>query len=171
MSAFICGPDHIKALAIFAAHSSPQRGMNVDPRYFKHDGGDERLYGRPEAEIATYYANILYFENIRSVETRYPGDTFENLPGPIAKAEQLEVSTTELWSQFSDVRFTLKPVDILAMCACLDYQCCETNDWESTLAYKLVNRIKDAAIKQLPGYDDAPWEYTKPEIKRNRKAA
>jgi len=32
MSAFICGPDHFKALAIFAAARAHGR-RNVDPRY------------------------------------------------------------------------------------------------------------------------------------------
>ena len=60
MSAFVCSQDHIKALAIFAAHRVPGRGNHVDPRYFKYSGGDERMEGRPEHELATYYANILY---------------------------------------------------------------------------------------------------------------
>lgn len=170
MSAFICGSDHIKALAIFAAHSSRPHGMNVDPRYFKHEGGDERMYGRPEEEIATYYANILYCENIRSVQGRYPNDTFEDLPGPCDKAEQLEVSSLEAFAQYSDARLTLTPLDILKMCDCLEYQSCESADYRETLAWRLLGMIRRAAWRALPGYDDAPWEYTKPELQRRRAA-
>lgn len=163
MSAFICGPDHIKALAIFAAHRVPGRGPNVDPRYFKYDGGDERMYGRPDDELATYYANILYAENIRSVQARYPGDTFEDLPGLIQKPDMLEVTANESFEQYAYAPYVLKPVDILKMANCLEYQSCETNDWRDTLAYRLLLRIKEAAIRLLPGYDDAPWEYERPE--------
>lgn len=170
MSAFICGPDHIKALAIFAAHDNRLHGMNVDPRYFKYDGGDARMEGRPSHEVATYYANILYCENIRSVQGRYPDSNFDDLPGLIHKPEMLEVETHECFEQYTDSRLTLKPVDILKMCACLDYQSCETDDWDKTLAYRLLQRIRLAAISLLPGYEDAPWEYNKPEVKR-RKAA
>lgn len=171
MSAFICGPDHIKALAIFAAHRTPGHGPNVDPRYFKYDGGDERMYGRSDHELATYYANILYAENIRSVQTRYPSDSFEDLPGPCEKPEMLNITATEVFEQYGLAPFTLKPVDILKMCACLDYQSCETDDWRNTLAYRLILRIETAATRQLPGYEDAPWEYTKPEQPKRRRAA
>lgn len=170
MSAFICGPDHIKALAIFAAHDTRLHGMNVDPKYFRYDGGDARMEGRPSHEVATYYANILYCENIRSVQTRYPKDTFDDLPGLIHKPEMLEVSRAECAEQYNDIRFALQPVDILKMCACLAYQCCETDDWESTLAYRLLNKIRLAAISLLPGYEDAPWEYDKPQVTRRRAA-
>ncbi len=37
MSAFICGADHFKVLAVFAANSSPRghTGSRVNPRYLK----------------------------------------------------------------------------------------------------------------------------------------
>lgn len=173
MSAYICSPDHIKALAIFAAGHSGwggNRSQRVDPRYFKYDGGDERMHGRRDCEVATYYANILYCENIRSVQARYPQDTFDDLPGPCAKPELLEVSGQDFSAQTGHVALVLKPVDILKMCDGLEYQSCETDDWDKTLAYRLLTRIRKAAIHELPGYEDAPWEYTKPEIKNWRAA-
>ena len=33
MSAFICGPDHFIALAVFATHRNPGWSFRVDPRY------------------------------------------------------------------------------------------------------------------------------------------
>jgi len=172
MSAFVCSQDHIKALAIFAAHRTPGHGPNVDPRYFKYDGGDERMCGRPDEELATYYANILYCENIRSVQHRYPQDkTLDDLPGEINKPDFLTVTASEFWDQFTDIRFAVPPLHILSMCSCLEYQSCETNDWQKTLAYRLIQRIKDAAIRALPGYENAPWEYTKPEVQKRRRAA
>jgi hypothetical protein len=53
----------------------------------------------------------------------------------------------------------LPAVHILKMCACLAYQSCETDDWDKTKAYELLQMIKDAAIRKLPGYEDAPWDY------------
>ena len=49
------------------------------------------------------------------------------------------------------------PVVILKLCANLDYQSCETPDWKTTKARALLEQIKDEAIRQLPGYEDAPW--------------
>jgi hypothetical protein len=48
-------------------------------------------------------------------------------------------------------------VDILKMAHCLDYQSCEIDGWEKTLAFRQLERIKYAAVSSLPGYDDAPW--------------
>jgi hypothetical protein len=52
----------------------------------------------------------------------------------------------------------LNPVSILKLCDCLEYQSCETEDYNETVAYRLLNVIRRAAIRILPGYDDAKWE-------------
>lgn len=57
------------------------------------------------------------------------------------------------------IRFTTPPDPIQAIKAidCLDYQSCEVPDWESTEAFKILERIKSAAIAHLPGYQEAKW--------------
>lgn len=157
MSAFICSPEHFVQLAVFAtrrAHGS----MNVDPRYLKYDGGDESYANKTEADIATYYANILYDENIRSVSARYPNDKPDKLPGPITRPARIQVRNRDTMHGAH-----LHPVDILKMCDCLEYQSCETDDYRNTLGFKLLDRIRGAAIHTLPGYENAPWEYTTPD--------
>jgi hypothetical protein len=155
MSAFVCDPEHFKALARFAVRRH-HGSMNVDPRYLDSKDGDA-LFTRPEEVIATFYANTLYQENVRSVQARYPSDSFEELPGLINKPVNILV-------RFNDLHDPRKPilpaVAILKMCQCLNYQSCETEDWETTLAFKILDHIKTAAIHNLPGYEDAPWEYT-----------
>lgn len=153
MSAFICGPDHFKALAVFAAivkarHISP----NVDPRYVK---GLEKISEYRGEKLASAYADILYAENVRSVLHRYPNDTLDSAPGPMEKPEHIRVSMRDMVSP----AYRLRPLAILKMCDCLDYQSCETDDWEDTPAYRLLNSIRRAAIRELPGYDGAPWDY------------
>lgn len=137
------------------------RDLKVNPRYIK--GMPEELADKPRAEIATVYANVLYAENIRSVLHRYPDDTFESAPGLINKPEQITVT----YKHFNHVDWVLKPVAILKMCDGLEYQSCETEDYESMPAYRLLQNIRRAAIRALPGYEDAPWDYDAPE----RKAA
>ena len=161
MSAFICGPEHFKALAIFAAERRPHSGdIRVNPRYI--EGLDpEGIYAllgldnlNPD-ELASLYADLLYRENIRSVLTRYPQDDIESAPGPIKKPAHITVTGRDQCA----ANLRLPPVSILKMCDCWEYQSCETDDWEQTPAYKLLNAIRRAAIRSLPGYEDAPWDY------------
>jgi hypothetical protein len=151
MSAFICGPDHFKALAIFAAERG-RHGRNVDPRYVE---GCAQLELYRDLELASAYADILYAENIRSVLKRYPNDDEESAPGPIEKPKNIKVTARDAAAP----KYKLKPVDLLKMCDCLEYQSCETKDWETTPAYRLLNAIRKAAIHALPGYEDAPWDF------------
>jgi hypothetical protein len=88
---------------------------------------------------ATNTGQILWDENARSVNYRYK----ENDPAP-------------RYSFTFRLSFT-PPVQIIKAAHCLDYQSCETDDWETTLAYKILQTIISAACHNLPGYDDAYW--------------
>lgn len=164
MSAYICNPDHIKALAIYAANRN-HTGIKVDPRYVRgldkapqveaFDGALRGLHNLNNYELATLYANVMYAENIRSVSARYPNDSFDDLPGLVEKPRSIEITSRD----FINPQYKLKSVSILKMCSCLEYQSCETDDWESTVAYRLIDSIRAAAIRSLPGYEDAPWEF------------
>lgn len=157
MSAYICNPNHHKALAIWAvAWQHGQRRAN--PCYLKHR---HEQFARLEhittdRELATAYANILYRENIRSVACRYPDDGWTDLPGPIEKPENITIAHRDM---LSGQYLGLKAVEILKLVNGLSYQSCETDNWEQTAAYHLLEAIKGAAIRTLPGYDDAPWEF------------
>jgi hypothetical protein len=140
MSAYVCSTAHIKALALFAARKS-HGSLFVDPRYV--DGAKD-VAGKDLNVIATRYAAMLLAENVRSVRERYADD--------VGDYDEIIISASEVLRQPA-----LSPVVILKLCNCLIYQSCETDDWETTNAYKLLQQIKDAAIRVLPGYDDAPW--------------
>lgn len=150
MSAFVVDPKEIKALAAFAASRSPMSGSYKVPEYWLGYNGGKDMAGHSQDETATYYANVLWDENIRSVRARYP-DSSDDLPGPIDRPERLEITKRDMMN-----RRTINPVQILKMCACLDYQSCETDDWRQTVAFTLLDAIKDAAIRRLPGYDESP---------------
>jgi len=165
MSAYICGPDHFVALAVFAASRRYGRDWRVDPRYVKgltHPEAALRgIENLTQSELATLYADTLYQENIRSVRARYPDDTRDELPGPNVKPLHIVVTH----KHFEHVKWALKPVAILKMCDGLNYQSCETEDWEQTVAFRLLDGIRHAAISALPGYEDAPWDYYADEAK------
>ena len=151
MSAFICGEDHFKVLAIFAA-SRRHGSLNVDPRYIK---GLKADHEDTMTGLATIYADILYQENVRSVRARYPQDKWDGLPGPISKPIHIVLDPIDQ----TLAKFRLPPVAILKMCDCLEYQSCETEDYRQTVAFELLDRIRRAAIHCLAGYEDAPWDY------------
>ena len=166
MSAFICGPDHFIALAVFATHRNPGSGFRVDPRYVSgmdHPEAAQRgIENLTRTELATLYANVLYAANIRSVLARYPNDTLESAPGLIEKPEQIEVTHKHVMHP----NWILKSVQILKMCDCLEYQSNEADDWKESTACNLLNAIRRAAVRALPGYDDAPWDYDAPAERR-----
>lgn len=158
MSAFICDPAHFKTLAIFAA-SRRHDGRRVDPLYLARFRAE--LETQPDrydttSDLATAYADLLYQENIRSVQARYPEDSWESLPGPCVKPLHLIVDARD----DTLAKYRLSPVAILKLCDCLEYQSCETDDYRETAAFELLERIRRAAIRALPGYDKAPWEGT-----------
>jgi hypothetical protein len=159
MSAYICDPEHHKALAAWAASRPAPKypgdcTQRVNPVYLR-DETAKQLDPYDVEAVASFFANTLYQENIRSVWARYPDEKWESLPGPSVKPDSLTVTYTE-----AKRNWYLKPIDILKMCDGLEYQSCETSDWRETLAYNLLTRIRHAAIAELPGYEEAPWEYT-----------
>lgn len=151
MSAFICGEDHFKVLAIFAA--SRQHGsLNVDPRYIKGLKADHK---DTVTGLATIYADILYQENVRSVRAQYPEGPLKSLPGRIEEPIHIVLDPRDQ----TLAKFRLPPVSILKMCDCLEYQSYETDDYRQTVAFRLLDSIRRAAICCLAGYEDAPWDY------------
>jgi hypothetical protein len=84
-------------------------------------------------------AELLLAENTRSINYRYREST------PVEPIV------------FSLDAPTLSPIQVLKACDCLDYQSCETDDWESTTACKLISAIKSDAVRRLPGYDSAEY--------------
>ena len=52
---------------------------------------------------------------------------------------------------------TLTAVECIKACHCLNYQSCEHDGWESSLAKAFLDSVESAAIRAMPGYDAAPW--------------
>ena len=146
MSAFVCHPNHIRELALFAAGLGRPLERVTQSWVRVIAGADVAdLMSDAELDYPDLLATILYRENVRSVRHRYPNDSFEAL-------ERLTIGSYR--RQIAD------PVQLLKMCQCLDYQSCETTDWEQSTAYKIIRSIISAAIGDLPGYREAAWEFT-----------
>ncbi len=144
MSAFVVSHKHINAIVSYG--TVPVYGDAARIRL--NDG--TTLYFDDYGDLQ-HAAEILLAENVRSVQERYP-DTVDNLkdmPGVIAEVGE------PIIFRFVNGK---KPVDIIKACDCYDYQACETDDYNTTDAHRIVDNIRERAINNLPGYDEAPWE-------------
>ena len=131
MSAFIVGNVHINAM-LQAAETTDVR----DIASYWHNG--TRHYFDPHS-IPTGQA--LVDENFRSVNHRYG----EDMPPSIYVYKPLR-------------RYTV--TEILRAISCYEYLCCETDDWEESEAYAIVQALRYRAIRALPGYNAAQWNIT-----------
>ena len=130
MSAFVVSNKHITAILNSTSPRYPG-----DSFYYYYQGEPRYVNGRKE-EIGA----LLLAENIRSVNYYYnEQDTYEQF--------KLDLSVRPL-----------TPVEIIKACDCYYYQACETPDWKDTEAYAIIDTIRERAINNLPGYDEAPWE-------------
>ena len=84
---------------------------------------------------------ILAVENANSVATRY------NEPAQDVSGLRFEPRTkaTNLGQLFSDLD-------------CYSYQACESKGWKTSKAKDMIDTIRSAAIRTVPGYKEATWE-------------
>jgi len=147
MSAYICNPEHFAALAWRATEYGHRNavipGLRMSDRY----------------ETAQRIARELAAQNIRSVATRYPGDKDGERPGPCMGAQEIMDEAARIADAMCIRPPQLSTVAYLKMCDCYEYQACETPDWRETDAHHQIMWIRKALIREMPGYDDAPWSY------------
>ncbi len=143
MSAFILGTDHIDYLVSAAV------GAGIGGHGLYWDG--ERV----EWHNADRVGAALLRENIASVSFRYaPHDG--GLPGPVPNPVPedygyqpfLRVETAQV----------LKAID------CYEYQSCEHPGWKDSEARRFCDVLRRRYSATMPGYDDALWEVSRPEL-------
>ena len=153
MSAYICNPEHIGILSAYAAVN--------DCAIYRWRMSDSIL-------TAQNVAKGLALENIRSVAHRYPDDKDGQRPGPGLKDADI-IEACQIYAGHFAKRLggvivmaedVLEPVQVLKLVSSLDYQSCETDDWEMTLAAQQLRWIMSDAISHLDGYEDADWSFT-----------
>lgn len=124
MSAFICNDETITCIArAFVDYGVEFRGGA--PK----DWIQQICIDRDE-EIKRIGQELLK-ENYRSVNFRYREEN-----------EAPEFEPAELNKGFDEGT-------VLGCIACYEYQACETNDWEDTLVYKDLQRLKDKILMRL----------------------
>ena len=104
-------------------------------------------------------AQLLWDENRKSIEYRYP-DTInhpKNIPGQIG--EDFIIRSTDLTRSFK----TIEPLQVLMSCNCYCYRSCEHEEWQTSRAKRIIDNLKAEVIRQLPGYKDCIWGSPEPE--------
>jgi hypothetical protein len=151
MSAFMVSHDHIDALMTHA------RMAQMDFYFMGKRNVDA-------ARFLTDIGRILLKENERSICARYPDcvDQPENMPGKIdERADAYKFKTFEPFVHMPQAK---RIAWVLKACACFDYQACETDDYEQSVAHRIIRAIELNAINALPHYESAPWEINREEV-------
>ena len=116
---------------------------------------DVRLQdGRDAKTDPDSIGRILWAENARSVAYRY--------------IEQHE--PTDHYRYSSVPWDCVTTIEVLKSIRCLDYQSCETDDWERTVAANILRRLELEAFSHINGYSTAQWGWTRSETQRRRDA-
>lgn len=138
MSAFLCNPAHVGQLAAFVRR-------------------DRHTRYTPE-ELAETFARA----NLASVGYRY------KMTADKTATEFLGEPDAETYVRACVAEAVapcvLSPVMAIKMAHCLDYQCCEVEDWRGSVAEWRLRELEAIAARSLDGYDVAPWEYTPAEV-------
>lgn len=155
MSAYIVSRSLIDSLVRFAI----RRRHDISP-YLEYCGVTHAMIsdivGHPNEfnsygglQVATVIGRILWQENLRSVAHRYPDDTPSSRPGPICDDIDAAINSYELTVYHANRAVFPDAREVLKLISELDYQSCETDDWKTTPAYRILQRIKDSAISDI----------------------
>lgn len=135
MSAFLCNPEHIGALAVYLNH---------------------HLSDFTPGDLAEELAKA----NIKSVACRYPSDKDGHRPGPSGIKDAELVSESMAWARhYHQTGLPMSSDGISNMFRCFNYQSCEAPDWEGSLLASLVtDGFVHAKNHRIDGQDVA-WEW------------
>ncbi len=153
MSAYMVDRHHIRYL-IEAAKSK-----RICPYGFswRHNGQAHAMPHGTEGEVKL--ANMLWSENMRSINYRYPNDTIATMPGPIGESYVFDVTDYPLlvWNTFD-------PLQVVKACDCYEYQSCEHPEWETSEAKAFVDHLRHCAPMAMAAYDKAEWGAPAPRL-------
>jgi len=148
MSAFVVNRRHIDAI-VTGALEVARRQRSGSFRWYVEGEGARALTQDNADEIG----QMLWTENIISVQTRYPDWESAGLPGPI----DLDPDAVYVFERLAQ---PLTPIELIKALNCYEYQSCEHDGWRESgnVARALVEALTAQAIRYVDGYDDAPWE-------------
>jgi len=144
MSAYLVNPEHIGALAGFAANTSSCVVYD-----WRNDADQIKTVRRVAEELAK--ANLL------SIKARYGPKSAPEFAG---SSEEQYIDDCQAWAEYYFFQpAPLTALDIYRMCECFIYQSCEYTDWSESTAHNQIEWIRSASIRQIPGYAEATRDH------------
>ena len=144
MSAYVVDRNHIRYLVEAAQHIAMK---DHSPGFsWYHNGQRQELNELNASEVG----QMLWNENIASVQYRYPNDSDETMPGPMGE-------TFLYYHQMAGPYFKLDVAQILMSTDCYEYQSCERREWESSEAHAFIQALRRRTWPHMVGYHDAVW--------------
>jgi hypothetical protein len=153
MSAYVVDRNHIQYL-VKAAEAMARRDRSNFSWFWQGE-----WHNMNDTTEMIRAGNMLWQENIKSINARYPDTVgnFDNMPGPVD--ENFTFSEKDIEVCFE----AFKPAQVLKSCHCLDYQSCEHDGWEASEARAFLQALESNAMRHVPGYEDAEWGAPEPE--------
>jgi hypothetical protein len=147
MSAFLCSNDLIDLL-VSCYFNDPRDSTHL---YLKYKG----IHNATEKNAPQLVRDALIDENWRSIQHRYKDA--EDLCGE----DYRKLKKT----MFKRIVLLPQPGVIAKASACLAYQSCEHNSWESSPAFKVLQELNKQLLRNLPGYEShVGWDtYERPK--------
>lgn len=165
MSACLVHPDHIDLLVTAGLARLIPHGCNIYSSV--SDGANRNQHAEVTLENATEFGLMLWKENLKSINYRYP-DTIgkpDRLPcsGPTdVDAYQFQsVSPTSILTGIP--RRNDLPVGVIVNAiAGYEYQSCEHPGWQHSLAQAYCNWLKDQLLDELSNRNSCDgWNWTR----------
>jgi hypothetical protein len=104
---------------------------------------------------------MLWDENVRSVDYRYPDDA--ELPGEIGQP-WLEAYETR------GIGFVPTPGEVFCAIDCYSYQSCEHPGWEASESFSFCRFLRASWCKLVPGYEQSPWGWEPKDIAQRARS-
>ena len=134
MSAYVVNADHVAQLVLHAKNLI--KGSWFNP--ITKDYIDLDVDSFENEEIALGF--FLAWANCKSVDYRYgkddPKETAQHVDDVVQAIRSRKMRELELF-------------ELIKMCDCLEYQCCEVENYYSTDQHFLISRIKDIFVDAL----------------------
>ena len=169
MSAFLCTPEHIGALAAYAAENRMRLYFYDSDQGHQNIKADEET---PAGDGRHRVAVCLALANLDSLRERYPDTNQQECApewGPYDSDQEYVLACVAESRRFLRYRSTLGggsgltlAASIFNMCRCYWYQSCEVPRFDLTVAGQLVRQIQDHAAHKLAEGQSAAirWEYS-----------
>ena len=155
MSAWIVSKEHIDVL-LRAGFVYGVKGWGGHVRWESGEGDRELT-----KESANEVGRMLWRENVRSIESRYP-DTAESgdYPGPV----DFDPYGVEEYV-YTAPGFSPTPGETFKALGCFEYQSCETDDWRDSEAFRFCQSLAELVAASLY---DGPWGWDRDEVAKRK---